>query len=317
MKLSVLKILLLILTALVTAAGILLLSPDSGAEQQHLDIAVPGTASPYPAQDTPEGVVTSAGPAGSPEPSLSPGAQASPSPTPKPAPTITPAPASSPKPSPTEKPQEKPLAGVIVGVDPGHQAHSNSDPEPIAPGSSEMKAKVSSGTYGRFTGVREHEVNLKVGLLLRDLLKDAGATVVMTRTTADVDISNAERAELFNKKKVDLGIRIHCNGSDDPSVAGAFMLVPTENPYKDDCVAAAKLVLAEYGKATGISVRKGLTYRSDQTGFNWCERPVINIEMGHMTNKEEDYKLTDADFQKKMAKGIYNGILRYFEDKGG
>ena len=316
MKLSVLKVLILILTALVLTAGIFLILPDQEAEEQHMDIAAPGTIS-SPEQPS-DGVVVSALPTAPDEPSLSPGGPASPSPAAtKPSPTSTLAPTPSPKPSPTAKSQEKPLAGLVIGVDPGHQAHSNSDLEPVAPGSSEMKAKVSSGTYGRFSDVREHEVNLKVGLLLRDLLKDAGATVVMTRTTADVDISNAERAELFNKKKVDLGIRIHCNGSDDPSVAGAFMLVPTKNPYKDDCVAAAKLVLEAYGKATGISVKKGLTYRSDQTGFNWCERPIINIEMGHMTNEEEDYKLTDSDFQKKMAKGIYNGILRYFEEKGG
>lgn len=317
MKTTVLKILVLTLAVLAAVAGIFLLLPENSVEQQHLDISAPDTASPYPAQGTPQSVATSAIPAESPGQSPSPAASTSATPTPKASPTPTASPSPSPKPSPTIKPQEKPLAGILIGVDPGHQAHSNSDLEPVAPGSSDMKAKVSSGTYGRFSGVREHEVNLKVGLLLRDLLEEAGATVVMTRTTADVDISNAERAELFNKKKVDLGIRIHCNGSNDPSVVGAFMLVPTENPYKDDCVAAAKLVLAEYGKATGISVKKGLTYRSDQTGFNWCERPVINIEMGHMTNEEEDYKLTNSDFQKKMAKGIYNGILRYFEEKDG
>ncbi len=325
MKLSILKILVLILVVLVAVAGVLLLLPNSGAQQQHMDIAEPGTASQSPALETQESTAAGTGPADSPGQSASPGASAPATPTQKPAATPTaaltaspvPSPTSTLKDSPTAKPQDKPLAGLVIGVDPGHQAHSNKDLEPVAPGSSEMKAKVSSGTYGRFSGVKEHEVNLKVSLLLRELLEDAGATVVMTRTSADVDISNAERAELFNKKKVDIGIRIHCNGSDDPSVAGAFMLVPTENPYKDDCVAAAKLVLAEYGKATGISIKKGLTYRSDQTGFNWCKRPIINIEMGHMTNEEEDYKLTNSDFQKKMAKGIYNGILRYFEDKDG
>ncbi len=180
-----------------------------------------------------------------------------------------------------------------------------------------MKKKVSSGTYGRFSGVREHVVNLDVALLLRNMLVDADATVVMTRETANVDISNVERAQLFNREKVDIGIRIHCNGSDDPSVHGAFMLVPTKNPFKQDCELAANLVLEKYGDATGISISKGLTYRSDQTGFNWCERPIINIEMGHMTNEEEDYKLTNADFQKKMARGIYNGLIDYAREKSG
>ena len=136
----------------------------------------------------------------------------------------------------------------------------------------------------------------------------------MTRTKNDVDLSNIDRAKVFNRAKVDLGVRLHCNGSDDESIHGAFMLVPKskEYPYYEESVRAAKKILAAYGEETGISVKKGITYRDDQTGFNWCERPAVNIEMGHMTNKEEDYKLTDKAFQKKMAVGIKNGILAYF-----
>ena len=311
MQTNIGRIAVLVLAILVVVAGIALALPQrESAQEKPMDVGtpppvVPADTSPQQPSPVASPLLSQSPLAQNSAPSASPDISASSKPTNTPVPSL----------SPTEKPQDKPLAGIVIGVDPGHQLHSNSDTEPVAPGSSDMKAKVSSGTQGRFTGVPEHEVNLKVGLLLRDLLKDAGATVVMTRTTADVDISNAERAQVFNKKKVDLGLRIHCNGSDDPSVAGAFMLVPTENPFKDECVAAAKIVLAEYGKATGISVKKGLTYRSDQTGFNWCERPIINIEMGHMTNEAEDHKLTDSDFQKKMAKGLYSGILKYFEQK--
>ena len=57
----------------------------------------------------------------------------------------------------------------------------------------------------------------------------------------------------------------------------------------------------------------GLRAMGNQTGFNWCNRMVINIEMGYMTNKEEDALLTDSDYQVKMAQGICNGILAYYE----
>jgi N-acetylmuramoyl-L-alanine amidase len=189
--------------------------------------------------------------------------------------------------------------------------------EPVAPGSSTMKKKVSSGTRGVATGVYEYEVNLAVGILLRDMLEDAGATVVMTHTKANVNISNIERAELFNDNSVDLGVRLHCNGNTDHSVRGAFMLVPKSKsyPYYGDCVLAAKAILKAYGEETGLNTEKGITYRSDQTGFNWCTRPVTNIEMGHMTNANEDRLLTDADFQAKMARGIFNGIVAYFKEK--
>ena len=217
--------------------------------------------------------------------------------------------------SPTPTVDSRRLCGVIVGIDPGHQAHSNSELEPVAPGSSEQKKKVSSGTSGIDSGIREHEVNLAVGLLLRDLLEAEGATVIMTRETADVDISNAERAQIFNAYQVDLGLRIHCNGSEDESVQGAFMLVPTENPFQEDCVRAAETILSAYGAVTGINIDRGLTFRSDQTEFNWCERPVVNSEMGHMTNPKEDRKLTDSEFQVKMAEGLYQGILAYFTEQ--
>ncbi len=278
----------------VTGGVILSPSPDTSV-----------TPAPPP-QDTPA-------PSATPEPTAAP----TPEPTKKPAPTPTEEP--KPTPKPTKKPDassDKALTGLVIGIDPGHQAHPNREQEPVAPGSSETKDKVSSGTYGRFTGVREYEVTLQVGLKLKDMLEDLGAKVVMTRTKNDVDLSNIDRAKIFNKAKVDLGVRLHCNGSNDPDVHGAFMLVPKskEYPYYSESVGAAKKILAAYGEETGISVKKGVTYRDDQTGFNWCERPTVNIEMGHMTNEAEDHKLTDAAFQKKMARGIRNGILAYFED---
>lgn len=227
----------------------------------------------------------------------------------------TPTPIVKPTPEPIPTAIPLPLEGIIIGIDPGHQEHGNSEKEPVAPGSKEMKKKVSSGTQGRWTRIPEYEVNLKVGILLRDLLEEQGATVIMTRESNNVDISNVERAKLFNEKETDYALRLHCNGSEDKSVHGAFMLVPTENPYLEECDRAAELLIEEYCKATGAK-NLGITKRSDQTGFNWSERMIINLEMGHMTNEEEDYKLTDPDYQKKMAKGLFNGILEYFKSKG-
>ena len=233
-------------------------------------------------------------------------------PTPKPTEKPTAEPSQTPEDTPDAPVEGQPLLGIVIGVDPGHQRKANRDKEPVAPGSDEVKNKVSSGTRGIATEIPEYEVNLAVGLLLRDMLKSAGATVVMVRETNDIDISNAERAVLFNREKTDYAIRLHCNGSDDHDKRGAFMLVPAENPFKADCERAAQLVIDEYCAVTGLNNR-GLTVRSDQTGFNWCERMVINIEMGHMTNADEDRLLTDADFQVKMARGIFNGILKFYE----
>ena len=72
----------------------------------------------------------------------------------------------------------------------------------------------------------EYVINLQVGLKLKGKLEALGATVIMTRETHDVDISNAERAMMMNDAGVDCWLRIHANGSTDPDVHGMFILVP-------------------------------------------------------------------------------------------
>lgn len=140
----------------------------------------------------------------------------------------------------------------------------------------------------------------------------------MTRTTNDVNISNRERAEFFNALDVTLAIRLHCNRSDQERARGAFMLIPAE--YRTDhfetCQQAADCVIRAYCDKTGIPMcyedRGGITTRGDQTGFNWCTRPIIGIEMGYLTNEEDELLLTDPDFQQTMAQGLCEGILRWY-----
>ena len=216
-----------------------------------------------------------------------------------------------------------PLTGFVIGLDPGHQAQEDHDTEPIAPDAEEQTEKCPAGTRGAVSDVYEYRVNLDVALKLKALLEANGAKVVMTRSADDVHLSNRERAEIFNRSEVDLAIRLHCNGTDDPSVRGAFMMVPTKSrtAYFAESVRAATAIIERYCAVTGLPVRKnkGVTYRSDQTGFNWCERPIVCIEMGYLSNEKEDLLLTNASFQDKMAFGILDGVLSYFnpEASGG
>lgn len=243
-----------------------------------------------------------------------------PSPVPTSVPTPEPTPVPTPEPTPTPTPAP-PLAGIVIGIDPGHQRIYDPKLEPGSPGVKPNKHRVAGGAHGRASGKYEYEVVLDVALLLRDILEREGATVVITRDTSDVNISNAERAVFFNDNRVDLGIRLHCNNAKGGK--GAFMLIPAESrtDWFERNSAAAEAILRCYCEETGFSVfgaprTNGIVPRTDQTGFNWCTRPICCIEMGHMSNREEDLLMADADFQQKMAHGIANGILAHFADYG-
>ena len=220
---------------------------------------------------------------------------------------------------PTTVPPETtaPEGKYLVVIDAGHQAKANYDKEPVGPGAAEMKTKVSSGTQGKFTGLEEYKLNLAVSLLLRDILEGRGYEVVMIRTTHDVDISNAQRAEIANELQADALIRVHANGSDDPSVSGIMTLCQTpENPYNGDIYDACKLlstfVLDETVAATGAN-RQFVWETDTMSGINWCAVPVTIVEMGYMSNETEDRAMATEEYQRKLAEGIANGIDRYFK----
>ena len=56
---------------------------------------------------------------------------------------------------------------------------------------------------------------------------------------------------------------------------------------------------------------RGLQERSDFTGFNWADVPVILVELGFMTNPTEDRLLATAAYQRRAALGLCRGTLRY------
>lgn len=206
--------------------------------------------------------------------------------------------------------------GKLICIDAGHQATPNTDTEPVGPGAEDKKAKVSAGNTGVTTGTEEYELNLEVALKLQSALEARGYTVKMIRTSNDVDISNAARAELANSDKADAFIRIHANGSTDTNASGVMTVCQTkDNPYNadiyDSCKRLSANVLSGMAAATGAN-SEGVWETDSMSGINWCKVPVTIVEIGYMTNSEEDQKLVTSDYQNLLAKGIADGIDAYF-----
>lgn len=209
-------------------------------------------------------------------------------------------------------------ASKIVALDPGHQSFAidMSAKEPNGPGSQEMKAKCTSGTTGKYTGIPEYQLTLDISLLLRAELESRGYQVILTREDNETAISNSERALMAADSGADIYVRIHANGSENTGVSGALALVPSaSNPYvgslAGDSYTLAELVLNAYCRQTEFA-NKGIQMNDTMTGMNWSRVPVMILEMGFMSNENDDYSMADQEFRGRMVAGIADGIDQYF-----
>jgi len=216
---------------------------------------------------------------------------------------------------PEPEPEPLPPRGIIV-IDPGHQGQGDYAQEPVGPGATATKARVATGTRGVVTGVSEHAINLEIGLKLRDALLEEGYEVYMVRETAEESISNAERAIRANELGADVFIRLHCDGAANPNVHGFMSLIPANSGWTaliyEESKRVSAYVHAAVLEATGAFDR-GTIRSADMTGFNWAEVPSILLEMGVMTNPDEDRRLSDPEHQDKIVQGIVNGLNAFFE----
>jgi N-acetylmuramoyl-L-alanine amidase len=199
----------------------------------------------------------------------------------------------------------------LICLDPGHATIPaiGRQTEPIGPGSSVRKIKDGGGAPG------EAPVALAIAQRTRALLQRDGYRVAMTRTGPTYAGGNIARARFCNVRHAALMIRIHADGSPDPSQHGVKTLVPAlRRGWTDDIYArslrAGRNVQSALVRATGAK-NIGILFRSDLTGFNWADVPAILVESGFMTNPAEARLLRTAAYQQKVARGLVAGAQAF------
>lgn len=211
------------------------------------------------------------------------------------------------------------LSGVVVCIDPGHQELSRIVTEPLGPGLSGTVTTTPGMAMGTHTLRRESIVVLEIGMLLRDVLLEQGATVVLTRDRQDMYVSNLTRCDIAEQAGAHVMLRLHCDNVSDASRQGIAIYCPSGSEYARavadstayahmaqtllDCTKAA--VGYELHSATGRT-----HFNDNYVGNNWAKMACFLIEMGYMTNIREDLLLSHPVYQRQLAEGMAEGVYQ-------
>ena len=213
------------------------------------------------------------------------------------------------------------LVGVTVCIDPGHQGVSIGLHEPMGPGLSGKHHTTNGQAQGVVTRRKESVVVLEIGLKLRNALLREGATVIMTRENQETPVSNVRRAEIAAEGGADLFIRLHCDAAQNPKKRGIHVFIPLSSTYAKQ-VADAK-TYRTYGDAmfnaisaaTGVT-KGGVTQNNSYVANNWATMPAFLVEMGYMSNAEDDLMLSTDEYQERIVQGMVDGLVEVARLRG-
>lgn len=212
------------------------------------------------------------------------------------------------------------LNGVTVCIDPGHQRKTQIETVYRAPNSTQTVTTTYGMASGTQTGRLESIVTLEVGILLRDMLLAEGATVIMTRETQETFVGMLERADIPNNAGADFVLRLHCN-SGTAGRQGIQVYCPSTSSYAQAVAdtetysAMAETILNAMKAATG-QTRGNYTLNGNYVGNNWSKMPSFLIEMGYMSDAEEDRLLSSPVYQCFLAEGMVEGVVKLSQMRG-
>ncbi|MGE5558038.1 MAG: N-acetylmuramoyl-L-alanine amidase family protein [Bacillota bacterium] len=183
-----------------------------------------------------------------------------------------------------------PLTGKTFMIDPGH---GGLDPGALGP-----------------TGLKEKDVNLRVGLFLRNIMQQyGGATVFMTRST-DTYVTLAGRANLANNKQVNRFVSIHHNSTDVNPRANW-----TETYYYTYKNTTSKALAEKIQKRllTATRLPDGGAKPANFAVLRLTKMPAVLTEASFISNRYEEARLRDSNYNWREAYYIYRGIVDHYQ----
>jgi len=215
-----------------------------------------------------------------------------------------------------------PLAGKIVGIDPGHNGRNYTDPSYINHLIWNGREEEACDTTGTETagGYTEAQFNFNVAEYLAGDLRAEGAKVVLTRTTDNgIGPCVTQRSEILNRAHANVAIDIHADGG--PADGRGFaVLEPVADGPNDRVIGASKafgrVVLEHYHDPTRMPVSNydgtdGISHRDNLAGLNLTTVPKVLIECGNMRNSTDAALLVRPSFQRLAARAFAEAITSY------
>ena len=184
----------------------------------------------------------------------------------------------------------------VVCLDPGH---GGDDP----------------GAVGR-SGVLEKDVNLAICKLLKGYLETAGAKVVLTRER-DEDLSAGgiddldRRVAIAKESGAHVFLSIHCNGFPSPIWYGAQTFYRRDGHPRSKRL--AEVIQEELVRITEYTEREALG-GIEQYVLKKMNVPACLVEVGFLSNPDEERRLADPEYQAKVAWAIFVGVSRFFSE---
>lgn len=169
------------------------------------------------------------------------------------------------------------------------------------------------GTTG-VSGSHEDDLNLQVAQCLREQLIQGGAQVIMTRENEEAiaptkDEDMQKRRQIIADSGSDIVVSIHMNSYEDPNTRGHIVY------FMQGSVQGQRLAQAIGGSMDqGLdTVRKNNVQSNDYFILKSGTQPCVLVECGFLSNRQEEAKLLDPEYQQKVGEAIFQGIEEYFK----